>query len=559
MPRPESIEMTTPKLAKPKAITIAQLAAEYLPTIKPPLGPKSFYSHARTVLNVLMSMPEVRDTADLALNEAFVERWLNAWSGSTVHDSIVGKLSHLEKLRDWTLKQGYYWPSKIGEAVPVPPAWDERDERFAQSDRVLKYHQTRRSDPDPTWEEVAQLVTHLKTQSRRWLDARLLALVSLVTLARLQPYSEAAPLRRENVDWEGQPRILRIPGRAQIKLRRSMACIPLGGHLAEILDRWSRRSGSVHVIPNQGLSSYWNISDTSFGVGSGNAQLAEACKAAGIRNLMLRGLKRFGEKYRERLESEDSPFRLEPGDGLLRAEDITIARLRQEVIALYGPTPKSTLRRMLGRINSVFDAIEALPGNATSFDLATHDFIERFASSLEISDPYRQPHDYVIGYIHIIINKSLFLGYTESSPFVGVPGFFVQMNGRPRLRRERSEGLPLDTANTTAAVEQPGESSPWDDWDASVCPVHVREDGHMVVFGRVKRRLISKVKIDLVSALAERYPNGGFGLKGLKDRFGRGGRQAFYSLKKIDADCRAAFQPAIVKNRDLYRIGRKGS
>jgi transcriptional regulator with XRE-family HTH domain len=98
------------------------------------------------------------------------------------------------------------------------------------------------------------------------------------------------------------------------------------------------------------------------------------------------------------------------------------------------------------------------------------------------------------------------------------------------------------------------EPSPWDDWDPSICPVHVREDGHLVVFGRVKKRLgvgLSK----LASELTARYPDGGFGLYGLVSGFGKGARQSFYRLVKIDADCGAAFQPAIVKG-SLYRIGR---
>jgi hypothetical protein len=99
-------------------------------------------------------------------------------------------------------------------------------------------------------------------------------------------------------------------------------------------------------------------------------------------------------------------------------------------------------------------------------------------------------------------------------------------------------------------------SEPWDNWDVSMCPVKVLEDGYLIVFGKSKKRLISEKKIQLILGLVERYPNGGFDKPGLIKRFGKGARQAFYWLKRIDADCEAAFQPAGVKARSLYRIGR---
>jgi hypothetical protein len=503
MPRPESTDMAaggqTLRDGKPVAITIAQLAAEYLPTIKPQPGTrvgKAFYSLMSKALNVLARMPEVGSSADLVLNEAFVERFLDTWGGSTRHDTIGAMLRCLGKLRDWTAERGYLSPSEIGQPVPIPPSWDEWDEQFAQSGRVLTKHHTRRSDPDPTWEEVVRLVTHLKDRSRQWLDGRLLALVSLVMLARLQPYSEAGTLRHSDVDWEGQDRMIRIAAREQIKLRRAMARIPLGGHLTEILDRWSRRSGPEYVLPSQGLRSFWNISD-NFGVGSGNDLLGKACQEAGIRVLTLRSLKRFGESHRERLAGEDSPFRLGLGDGVLQAEDISMARLRDEVTALYGPTPKRSLGRFLGRLNTVFDLIAALPGGATSFSLASGDFIEKLAASVGISDPYSKTHNYIIIYIHNIINKSIFLGFTESSPFAGRPGFYVQMNGRPRLRRERVTEPTLSPASPPARVEA-----------SRRCPVELRGEGlPILVYGKVLPQMTG-IAYEILQKLVDAFRQG---------------------------------------------------
>jgi transcriptional regulator with XRE-family HTH domain/ribosome-binding protein aMBF1 (putative translation factor) len=114
----------------------------------------------------------------------------------------------------------------------------------------------------------------------------------------------------------------------------------------------------------------------------------------------------------------------------------------------------------------------------------------------------------------------------------------------------------ITQADPPTPFDRPREPSPWDDWDASVCPVQVREDGHLVVFGRVKRRLVSPVRIRMVSRIAARYPFG-LGKIGLRD-FGKGARQAFYELKRLDADCDAAFQPAVSKG-GLFKFGRADS
>jgi len=125
-------------------------------------------------------------------------------------------------------------------------------------------------------------------------------------------------------------------------------------------------------------------------------------------------------------------------------------------------------------------------------------------------------------------------------------------------------GFDLGTAIHQAigtAEERPGPvpgPSPWDGWDASVCPVRIEADGRLTVFGRDKQRPRSKEVIRMFSEIAGRYP-GGFDLPGLTRRFGQGARASFVRYKKIDADTEAAFQPPGSKNGGLYRFGRSGN
>jgi transcriptional regulator with XRE-family HTH domain len=110
-------------------------------------------------------------------------------------------------------------------------------------------------------------------------------------------------------------------------------------------------------------------------------------------------------------------------------------------------------------------------------------------------------------------------------------------------------------ASPSAPNDHPREPGPWDDWDASVCPVQVGPDGRLVVFGRDKGRLKSRKAIELISHLVGRYP-GGFDLPGMRHRkLPVDSRGILNRLKAKDADCMAAFQFPMVKGGDLYRIG----
>ncbi len=126
------------------------------------------------------------------------------------------------------------------------------------------------------------------------------------------------------------------------------------------------------------------------------------------------------------------------------------------------------------------------------------------------------------------------------------------------LKPASLEARPVE-APPVAPAEGPAArapASPWDDWDVATCPVYVREDGHLVVFGMVKGRLRSRSRIAMVEELAGRYPGGGLDHPGLIRRFGAGAVAGFHGLKETDADTRAAFQPPGREKLGLYRFGR---
>ncbi len=116
-----------------------------------------------------------------------------------------------------------------------------------------------------------------------------------------------------------------------------------------------------------------------------------------------------------------------------------------------------------------------------------------------------------------------------------------------------------DLTEVPAPDDHPHEPSPWDDWDASTCPVHVREDGHLVVFGKDKGPLRSENATQLTFELARRYlpdRRGGLNKNTLLLQFGTGARGLFARLKGIDADCEAAFQPPSPNKVGPYGIWR---
>jgi transcriptional regulator with XRE-family HTH domain len=97
--------------------------------------------------------------------------------------------------------------------------------------------------------------------------------------------------------------------------------------------------------------------------------------------------------------------------------------------------------------------------------------------------------------------------------------------------------------------------SPWDTWDASICPVHVRDDHHLVVFGRDKGPVRKKSARELFGALAARYP-GGFSLKELEGmQIATDFRGILSRWREKDDDCRAAIQLPRTKSGGLYRYG----
>jgi plasmid maintenance system antidote protein VapI len=122
----------------------------------------------------------------------------------------------------------------------------------------------------------------------------------------------------------------------------------------------------------------------------------------------------------------------------------------------------------------------------------------------------------------------------------------------------RSFGLASATATQQAATvsrAEPREPSPWDDWDATVCPVHVRDDGHLIVFGRDKGPTSGSAR-KLFEAMEAKYP-GGFTLNDFnKDQIVGDPRGILTRYREKDLDCLAAIQLPKVRKGGLYRFGR---
>jgi hypothetical protein len=112
------------------------------------------------------------------------------------------------------------------------------------------------------------------------------------------------------------------------------------------------------------------------------------------------------------------------------------------------------------------------------------------------------------------------------------------------------------SADALTPNEQPRESSPWDDWDASICPVHIRDDSHLVVFGWDKGLVRKTSARELFKALHAEYP-GGFTKGQLeKKQIATDFRGIMTRWREKDDDCRAAIQLPGVKNGGVYRFGK---
>jgi hypothetical protein len=215
-----------------------------------------------------------------------------------------------------------------------------------------------------------------------------------------------------------------------------------------------------------------------------------------------------------------------------------------------------------------------MPGIKTTHDMDTLDFIARFAERTGLTDSLLNTKDDTIKQLRVIISICIQSGYIDSNPFshygYSLALKWYQKAPSPKRSKPRRNANPikvhpartiassqaLDLAKSSAPDEQPQKPDPWEDWDATQCPGHVREDGHLVVFGRDKGRIKTKSARALFEALEKKYPEG-FDLPGLaKAQIVGDPRGILVRYREKDHDCLSAIQLPGVKKGGLYRFGR---
>ena len=524
--------------ARSKPIPIGQLAEEFLSVLIADGIGGSTLCVARQTMAIVTRMDGVRTTADLLLTPEFVGRFLEAWNGSTRHKTIVHRLNPLGKIARFCVMRGYLDPSEYDvRPIPVPPAWDEKHPLFRHADRpVLASHMD--PGPIPTWEEFVVLTNYLKSHSGPRNGGRVFALYATIILARLN-LAEAYAVEVKHING----RTLHIIGRERFREPHSPPDLDIPQLLRDIFDRWLPRVSCRWAFPDDMRVNPWdNVQDQARG--KFTRALKKACREAVTRPFTARGLLRFGEANAARVgDRHDSPLAIAPGDGVLTLDCVPIAQFEQKIMEHYDKSSSSSLF-MAKRF---FQTLERLPNVVSTCNL-TAEVVEQFPAAWGVSDP--EKIKYVINWIQRICRLAIRFGYLDLDPFEGRPGLPRKSERTNHPKQSRIyRFIDTDRMARDAAKSDGGKGavrSPWDDWDASKCPVHVRENGHLVVFERDKGPLKSENATQLASELTGLYipgGRGGFDKGTLLTRFGTGARGLFARLKGIDADCNAAFQP----------------
>jgi integrase len=360
--------------------------------------------------------------------------------------------------------------------------------------------------------------------------------IAVICLTELRPM-EALEKEIKPGDVNLDKRTIDVAGRK----KPVIICEPLH----EILRRWLPRAGGHYLLPIVARTEPW----PSGGPQNPWARLKSACRTLGLPDYTPGSLYQFGRADADRLKGTTSPFRLEVGDGGLTVVPVSISRLRDEIMATASTMSQSTRWVM----RTTFDVLGRLLSDDASTDKLTPSLISEFEAELEgFSQSKRKV---TIEYFHRVCKWAIASGYRDLDPFSGRPGFYAPIARKSKPPKRPFLPKRFRLAELDASVDVPGITSPWDAWDAAVCPVHVRDDGHLVVFRRDKGPLSGSGR-KLFKALEEKYP-GGFTSNELRKIVGDS-RGIIERWREKDADCLEAIQLAMRKG-GLYRFGRSES
>jgi hypothetical protein len=537
--------------AKSKPIPFPRFAREILETLRAADAGRSDANSAdrrvKQVLGILEEDMGLTSTAELTPVPEFVDRFLTAWRGSTKHQSVVAILGVLGAIATAAVTWGHLEPSAHDvRPILIPPHWDEGHPSFrgALAGR-------RSPGPSRTREEFARLVAYLKHPDRSgpWEGSRLFLLVACVALGDLSP-SEALALEFDDFGVGPDGPTLRIAAREGIRCPRSPAVVGIPDTLIDLRERMKPRAHSRWILPDLHRSGPWSYYGTGKLAGMASAALAKACDDAKLPAFTFKDVATLGRE-----SDTGSLFAVTHGDGVMTLNPLEIGDLE---IVVYGSfknpiTGKGPSKGTIFELDRAFRYLRKA-GVVGSTGLGFLDLGERILAATGPDDPRMNAK--VLKWANAICNIAIRKGHLDLAPLSGhrkPPRDPHPKGPRPHRRLLGSIAVPREAPDTVATAGPVPD--PWAGWNASICPVHVRNDRHLVVFGRDKVRLRSKNAIRLFSELAGRYPGGGFDLPGLRRRFGTGAITTFGRVKKIDSDTQAAFQSPGPNKLGLYRIG----
>jgi hypothetical protein len=408
-----------------KSVPIARLGEDLETTLRANGAPPKTLSNVRLVVRVLATMLGEQATSDaLVFTPEFVGRFLATWGGSTRHNTVVSMLGVLGVVGTFALDRGALEASGFDRRpIPIPPEWDEDHPSFLGTVATPRSVATDQG-PVPTWDEVLALTAHLKDPklSGPWIGGRFFVLYANVVLGGLQV---AEALAIEDDDFR-DGRKLRIPMRERIRRSRrvgpgeSFAEVELCGTLYAINDRWRDRNRmpscpSRWLLPN--LARTGPCAPNACGPFGGwfSADLDAACKAAGIRPLTFRGLARFREDSAFAASLADparSPFRLEPGDGVLALAPVPLDALEAETVTYYGEPGRTTLYEL----KELFKALRRA-GVSASIELGVPGIDERLASAIAGDGSEKTAQR--LKWLRTACAKAVELGRLDLDPFAG--------------------------------------------------------------------------------------------------------------------------------------------
>lgn len=380
--------------------------------------------------------------------------------------------------------------------------------------------QTNHLGPTVTREEFQRLTSVLKANSCPWLGCRFFAFFSTVILARLQ-LSEARRLATADRIVRDENAFLRVTSRKRLTYGNSRAEVSVPLMLVEILDRWELRARSVNLFPNQSRKAPWNPLCTSKGA-TAIHQLRQACDSAETPSFTFSGLAFFSEANVAWLaDSEQSPFRLGPED--MKPKNVPMTVLRQAVWNSYAPSDRGCLKR----VKLIFNMLDSMnPKIENTFEM-TPEFVVRFAAAAGLENLEGRPQNglrsHALTWLHIMCNHAIRLGYLDFNPLAGIPGFKGTGWWRDGLRTTGEKSHPRrPRASEDGMIGPPSRPSPWDDWDATICPVSIGDGGEVTIFTRPKKALATardKTALAMFREFVAAYP-GTFRVKYLEGKYG---------------------------------------